>query len=345
MKVLVIGGESANWVINWCNEICKKGNTITCVIQESDTYEKGIQLEEGLHVIPISQLHLQDILHEKFDIIFTSHVTTIELGQQLSKRLGILWVAMILDVPLDLIEKEPYRAQMWKTMVESLKDATTVIFNTYVARDAYTQISGVKYPDENVIVYGTNFLREYKNVGMNKDDGYILSICRLTPLKNCILIPRALSYINQPRRYVAIGRDGGQLDEIRNLCQENGITFEHYTEVTEKEKYEFIKNCSMLVYPQKTEYIGGLSPFEAMYVGKPTIVPYLKVLEDLYKEHSNYTINDDALQLSTSISILYNVQNDKLRTVLEKASDHAERTANYTQMAEGLIKILEKVKQ
>ena len=46
MNILYVAAESSNWVIALCNEICKLGHKVTCVVQDSDEYDKENRLEE-----------------------------------------------------------------------------------------------------------------------------------------------------------------------------------------------------------------------------------------------------------------------------------------------------------
>ncbi len=357
MKILYAAYESANWAIRLCNEMAKRGHEVTCLVQSSDDYEAGLeaQAHENLKVIRIppsavldGNIFMRDVFpifkDTKFDVAFGSHAPSAMMMRHLANVLDIPWGVMLLDIPSDLMAIDPRRMTQWLIWFEVLDSANTMVFNTYIARDEYARYTNKKFPDENVVVYGTNYIPEYKNAGIDIEGDYVLSICRLVDNKNCIIIPEALALLKGPKKYIAVGRDGGELAIIKRKCEQYGIEFTHYANVTEQEKYELIKNCAALVYPQKTEYIGGLSPFEGLYVGKPVIVPELKVLTDLYGPYPHYFENMNAADLARQLSFAINMDKE-IVNLRYMGSDHAEKFADYEQMAEGLLKIMERMKK
>lgn len=298
MNILYLGGESGNWIVNLCNSLSKLGNIVTCVIQDSDKYE-DVKPLPNVTLISLKPDNFNEkqiyykILNKSFDVIMGSHVNVLKQTMDLAKILNLPWGFMVLDVPKDLIEYDRQRQKLWDNYIEALKQADLLIFNTPQALKAYQEISGqqIELNCGPPIVYAFNQIEEYKNSGSKIKGDYVLSICRLTPLKNCVIIPEALGLLEQPKKYIAIGRDGGQLNQIRESCIKYGIEFIHKENITDQEKFELIKNSLCLVYPQVSEYIGGLSPFESMYCGKPTIVPDIKVLSDLYLKYTKYYNN------------------------------------------------------
>lgn len=348
MNILYLAMESANWVINLCNEMCNQGHTVTCFVQMTDDYDRDNppQEHENLKVFKLPmetfytgkgfEPYFERLRTEKFDMIFGSHGPVTPMVHFLGKNLNTPWGIMLLDIPTDLIQVQPQRAEMWRRWFPYFEQADEMVFNTYVARDEYEKFTGKRFPDENVVVYGTNLLPQFRDSGKDIRGDYIVSVCRLTPLKNCSIIPKALNMISGIDKYIAIGRDGGELELIRKLCNQYGIEFEHKVEITEEHKYELIRDSAMLIYPQKTPYIGGLSPFEGMWCGKKVVVPDLKVLRDLYGDGATYFKNDD--------------ENDLIRAIMEIApqthgAQIAEERASYSTMSKGLIDIFKRMKK
>ena len=334
MNILYIGLESSNWVINLCNNFCNKGHKVTCVVQGLDEYDKEnpIERHKNLEVIYIPyetflnplEFRKQRFYHfidKNFDVIFGSHVFIAPVVQLLGETLGKPWGLMLLDIPTHLMRVERQRMKSWSVYFDILKRADAIIFNNHVARDEYERYTGIRLPDSCVITYGTNLIDKFQNSGIDKKGDYIISVCRLISQKNCSLIPKALGLINCIKKYVAVGIDQGELEYIKRLCELHNIEFVHYDNVTEKKKFELIRDSAMMVYPQNTEFIGGLSPWEGMFVGKPVVVSRLKVLSDLYKENAVYFENDNSLSLAKEISFLYNIKPELTRPLREKASE------------------------
>lgn len=358
MKILYIAGESANWVINLCNKICEKGHEVTCIVQELDEYDKDNPIPTHKNLIrvnvPYEKMFNPDymveflrayILKYKYDIMFGSHTPISLIIKSLNDIFEIPWGIMILDIPTHLMKENRKRMINWLLWFDIMKLANQIVFNTNIARDEYCNYTKQWFPDENIITYGINMPPEYDLAGLDIRGNYITSVCRLTPVKNCSIIPEALKYINQPKRYIAIGRSGAsiELDKIKLLCKNYGIEFEHHEIVTEKEKFEIIKNSSILIYPQATEYIGGLSPYEAMYCGKPVIVRDYKVLKDLYRNNVFY-FDGEPINLASVISFVYNIKPNEIKPKLEQANKYTKNMASFDKMAEGLIRIFEKIK-
>lgn len=359
MRILYLAMESANWVIKLCNQMAEDGHEVTCLVHTLDDYEKdrAEKTHERLTVIrmPYSAFlqpqefqenYFRLISKLKFDVVFGSHIPVAPLAEALSRTYKAPWGVMILDIPTDLMKTDRNRMNHWRFSFWVLRDANQVVFNTNIARDEYEKYTNQRFGDDNVITYGTNFIKEYRGAGMDIDGNYVLSICRLTPAKNCKLIPEALNQLKGKKSYVAIGRDGGELDLIKKKCEEYGIEFRHYSEISEADKYELIKNCSVLVYPQNSEYIGGLSPFEGMYVGKPVLVPNLRVLTDLYGEHTfSYFENNNATDLACAISFAQSFNKESQREWFEQNIQFAETEASYKTMSKKLIKVFERMTQ
>jgi glycosyltransferase involved in cell wall biosynthesis len=356
MRILYLAMESSNWVINLCNKFCELGNTVTCIIQTLDDYDKENPLpeHEDLKVIRIpyaafttplvfEKTVLPKIRDDKYDIVFGSHTPVSPIAQALANMYKIPYGIMILDIPTDLMRNERWRMMQWEFWFPILKTANTIIFNTHVARDEYEKYTHQYFPDDFVIPYGTNFPEKHRKSGKDIKGDYVISVCRLTKLKNCSLIPKALSHLSSIKKYVAIGRDCGELKEIKELCDKHVIEFEHYSEISEDKKYELIRDSAMMIYPQSTEYIGGLAPFEAMWVNKPVLVPNLKVLRELYSNFPIYFDNNDELDLAESISFIYALRESIKYKLVHNADMYAESVASYDKMAKDMLKIMEKV--
>jgi glycosyltransferase involved in cell wall biosynthesis len=287
-------------------------------------------------------LESKEKLYGNYDFIFGSHSTTAPVVKEIADLLNLPSGVMLLDIPTDLIMADPQREFYWNMWFPYLKKVNLVITNTKVAREEFIKFTGRFIPEENVIPYGINILEDFDKRGLNVKGDYVISVCRLTDKKNCILIPKALNKLDIGLGYVAVGRDSGQLKAIKNYCEENNVEFKHYPLISERDKFTLIENSSMLIYPQDSEYIGGLSPFEAMYCGKPAIVPYLKVLIDLYGDSAFYFKNNDEYDLANVISIIHSYKRSILKSRLLSANAYAKQEALYPIMAKRLMDLLEK---
>lgn len=331
--------------------MCEQGNTVTCIVQSLDEYDKTAKLElhENLTRVEIAYDKMFDLKYiyslsktlecDSFDIIFGSHAPIAPVIEGLAREFNKPWGVMLLDIPTDLMEIDSNRKAQWNYWFAILSHADTLIFNTHVARDEHFKYVGERYDDSNVIPYGINMMKEYDNLGINLTSDYVVSVCRLTPAKNCLQIPKAIFLMDKTIAYIAIGRDCGQLTEIKEYCDSHNIKFEHHENVSEAYKFNLIAHSAMLIYPQASEYIGGLSPFEAMYVGTPALVGDYKVLKQLYLDNSYYydKTDEDLAKMITEI------RNNRNHDKLLKSNEFVKEIASFEAMAKQMTNVFKKV--
>jgi glycosyltransferase involved in cell wall biosynthesis len=361
MNILYIAGESANWVINLCNKICEKGHKVVCVVQQLDEYDKAnpatphqnltrvnvaydIMFNPGLLEAELKKFNLLNA-SSQYDIIYGSHTLVSPAINYLGRRYNVPWGVMLLDIPTNLINEERFRATQWFQWFDILKYANSITFNTFVARDEYKKFTNQWFPDENVITYAVNVPKQYVKSGLKIKGDYVVSAFRLNKNKNASMITKALALLDRPVKQVVIGRDRGDLQKIKDIAKENNIELLTFIDtVTEEQKYQLIRDSSCLVYPQLSAYIGGLSPWEGMVIGKPTIVSDYKVLRDLFKEHVIYFNPESVEDLAEKIAFACNLNLDKAKDKLVAASDYALEEASFDLMADKLIKVFDRMK-
>jgi len=354
MNLLYIALDAKNYALRICNEMAKQGHKITCMVLNKDFFdnEVKIDMEENITVFELQQkeFYKADIFLKKYfehiknanvDAIFGVSILATPIVDYLATLLKKPKYMMLLDVPIDLIEKEPARKRDWGYHVPLLKRMNDVIFSTKIARDEFNRVYGKYYPNDNIVTYPTFLPEKFFKSGIKNDEGYIVSACRLTPTKNCIIIPYAMSKLKTVNTYVAIGKDGGQLKQIRHACEKFGINFVHYDGITDERKFEIIKGASMMIYPQDSKYIGGLAPFEGMFVGIPVIVPNLKVLKDLYQGNCSYFDNGGIYSLATQIAMLSLLKKEYLIDRLEISAEFSKQEVSFEKAAKGILNVLE----
>ena len=355
MNILYIGEETRNWVIMLVNELSLLGHTITAIVKKYDEYDDSNKIKplENVTVIEVedgvffSDSLLISMFGDKtlktFDIVYGSHIIACLPVVTIGKKYNIPCGIQVLDIPLDLIRTQKFRMNNWKMYIKLLENVNVMTFITRKARDDWNRITGKYYADENVITYATYVPEEFKNSGISIKGNYIISACRLSPIKNISMITKALALIGRPIKQVVIGRDNGDKQIITKIALENDIEVKFKNNVTEQEKYELIKNSLCVVYPQLSEYLGGLNPWEGMMISKPVICTDYKILKSLFKNHIDYFDRTSVQALADKITEIYD--NDYNKEKLEKASNYAYEYATFKTMANKLNKVLEKMKK
>jgi glycosyltransferase involved in cell wall biosynthesis len=350
MKILWVAGEATNWAIGYCRELAELGNEVLLVGNSEDLYDRE-NLNPGkvkVKLLPFKDFNFMNIIKitkdDKFvpDVVFGSHIITTFNVWQVANTLKKPWGMMVLDIPSDLLKYDRKRMKLWNAYFDVLKQADSIIFNTEVARDEF-----FKYTNNyitNVFPYAFNIPEEYIKKKINTEpENYVVSVCRLTSIKNCGIIPIVIAHLKDKPKYIAIGRDGGKLEEIQSLCKQFGVEFEHKPDVSEEEKFKLIYNAKALIYPQDSEYIGGLSPFEAMSVGTPALVSDYKILRDLYERNVLYSRNILELAQQIAFTINLNKKHGVVLDDLELAKQFAIKN-NYITMANKINTVLEAMK-
>ena len=348
------GAESANFVIHTCNALCEQGHEVTAVVQSLDEYDKEnpiplhknlkrINIEYGKYFKPkyVFNRLLMDMQTNKYDFLFGSHTPVSPVLETLSRTYKLPWGIMILDVPTHTMKTQRNRMKLWAKWFDTLKFADLIVFNNTIARNEYYNYTRHWFPDENIIHYGADMPKEYKESGLDIDGDYVLSICRLHPFKNCRLIPLALSLLKTKLKYVAVGRDTGELNLIKAICEKNNIPFEHKGVVTEKEKWELIKNCKMYIYPQNNKYIAGQATLEAMWAGKPVLAGNYDILKELYNDYPFYFDANSVTSLVEQITLINGIESKCTRDNRKLGVTHAYEKANFNQMGKKLSKVIE----
>jgi len=355
MRILYFGGESANFVIETCNALCRQGHKVTAVVQQLDEYDKDnpvlehenlsrINVDYATMFNPIRMKNrlIAEFARKKFDLIFGSHAPITPVLHDLARTYGLPWGVMLLDIPTHTMRTQRWRMKQWNYWFQFLRQADIVVFNNTIARDEFYAYTRNWIPDDHIIHYGTFRPKEYREAGITIRGDYVLSICRLHPIKNCKVIPMALNLLNSDLKYMAVGRDAGELEFIKNYCKKNNISFEWRGIVTEKEKWELIKNCSMFIYPQDTKYIGGQACLEAMWAGKPVLASDYGVLRELYGNAAFYFDPKNIENLAEKIAFVKAAKIKTLEPFLREGVEQSEKIGSYDKMGELLSNLFKK---
>ena len=353
MNILYIGEETRNWVVTLCNELVPLGHTITAVVKKYDEYDDNnkieavdgvtlVEVDDDAYFKPDTVANLLDNI-EQYDIVYGSHIIACLPVVHIGKKYNIPYGIQVLDIPLDLIEAQPQRKANWKVYTEVLKDCKTMTFIIPQARDAWKDLTGQYYDDSHLITYPICVSEEYKGVGIDCDDNYIISFCRVTPQRNVAQATASLAQLKNDTKQVVIGKNQGGLDRVMAIANKYGVKVMYEKEVPETEKWELIKNASVVVHTQLSEYLGGLNVWEGMYIGTPTLAYDVDLLKDLYKEHAFYAKRDTPNSYTHMLAYLISVKKEFIKDKLIKASDYASENS-YVNAAKKLDIILRGMK-
>ena len=355
MNILYIGLEAGNWVVNIANALCEHGHTVTCFVQDYEKYDDSSspELHKNLtvHEIPYEEIlnpgrfkdkHI-DKIPKDIDIVFTTDIYTTKISAYLGTQLKVPWTVMVIDVPTDILHADRTRRLLFQQFFEILKHCPAVFFILKVSRDEFYNFTGHMFPDDHVVPYAIPLPEKYYLSGVDIKGDYVISVCRLTSIKNCKIIPQALGTLDTIKKYVCVGTDKGALKEIEYHCKKNDIELIRYENISQEKKFELIRDSSMLIYPQITPYIGGLSPFEAMHVGKFAVIPKTKSMMEQCEEHAMYFTNNDAATLANTIAFCHSMKIGVTEEFKANAARFVSAKINLLRMGKSLSTLLETV--
>lgn len=102
------------------------------------------------------------------------------------------------------------------------------------------------------------------------EPGYLVTVGRLSRIKNQELAIRAMQYLPESVRLVLVG-DGNCRCELESLAESIGVRSRCFFVGNQPNPYPYIKNAAMLIHTSKHEAFGMVVP-EALVLGKPVAV-------------------------------------------------------------------------
>lgn len=127
----------------------------------------------------------------------------------------------------------------------------------------------------------------------------IVCISRFIEFKKVEDVIKAASKVSKDIEVIYITSEQdiyGVYQRVKLLATQNKMSIKVFTKVSDKQKYELLKQSKLLVHPSSFEGF-GLPPAEALYAGIPVIVYDLPVYKSFYGDTINYVPlgNIDAL--------------------------------------------------
>lgn len=293
--------------IKLCIEIVKLGNVVYLVTNNKPKlFDVGLieKFPDDLHVINLNEQQFS--IPNKIDACFGMDQSVADDVLKFKKlRPEVYSVCMFLDYPAHVVDDRSslsynfeysQRYYYWMDAANQLDD---IVFNNSVAVDYYKK----KFNKEaKLLWYSISTENVVKPTHIKED--YIVSCNRLIHYKGTDLLIDALSRLNYKYKHIGVS---GNLKEVflkrcNHLFKEK---FEFFERCDENKKIELMSKAVMLVYPQITDWIGGLSILEAYSVKTPTICFDYPVLRELYEDCTIYAKQKSVIDLRKKICDLY----------------------------------------
>lgn len=247
---------------------------------------------------------------------------------------------MFLDYPVHVVDDQgsvnynfnySQRFYYWLSCALTLDD---IIFNNTVAVDRFKQ----KFKRDSKLVWYCITEDNFINLYDSRRKDYIVGCNRLIPYKSTHYTVDALARTDLKYAHIAVS--GNLKDQFLKSCQESlPGRYVLYEKCPEEKKMAIIADAKIMVYPQTTEWVGGLGIIEAMSVKTPGICFDYPVLKELYGDAVLYARKRSVASLREKIKEL-NSNEELYADLQEKGYKRFKQYFTKDKMARNLITAL-----
>lgn len=275
------------------------------------------------------------------DIIFGLDQSTTPFVGMLGKHLGARTGVMFLDFPKHVVDEgsaadyNPEYSHRYYNWLSEAAGFQYFVFNNKVAAN---HAAGVLNRKITLIWYPLCNLDIIKQIKPTAKNPYVVSCHRFVNYKGTDYLIKALYGIPIPYRAISVS---GNIElQIRGYAEDMlGAYFDYIPKATEEEKLQIISEAAVLVYPQVTNWVGGLSPLEAMALRVPVVCFDYPVLRELYGDCAIYAEQRDVDSLQDRILKVLNGEFDT--SIIDKAEKRIWSAFTPKQMAIHLTRMFD----
>jgi len=213
---------------------------------------------------------------------------------------------IFLDLPIHCIDgKDPVNynfeyAQRYYYWLTCGLELDSIIFNNSVAVEEFKRL----YNRDSKLVWYPVVDDDYLNLYIVNKSDYVVGCNRLVPYKGTSLLVDALRRL--PYRYKHISVSGDIKKFVQVTSQILGKDrFSLIYQASEQDKMQIIADAYLIVYPQITEWVGGMSILEGMSVKTPGVCFDYSVLRELYDDCVLYVRKKSVTDMREQIKKLY----------------------------------------
>jgi len=294
-------------------EIAELGHKVYLVINEETLYETlSVRKHKNLEFICLSynKYKFDELyIEEKIDICFGLDQSVSPFVAEYKNRMKVKSFCLFLDFPVHIIDGRDRLnydfaySQEFYYWINCALEVDGVFFNTNIAIEEFKK----RYNKEGYLIsYPIVFDDAYEHFNRkvpNKD--FTIGCHKLWPYKGTIFTLKALEGLgyNYSHLYSLVEKhEGNRLNKVARYAN---LDIDFYEKVSEYKKMEMMYNARLLIYPQITHWIGGISIIEAMSVKTPSVCFNYPILKELFGESVLYAKAENVEDLRKKIQILY----------------------------------------
>jgi len=356
MRILVFGNGSlsvAQQERKLCIEFAKKGHSVTLICNENlrifKVGELAIHKDLTVLNIPYNEYNFERFVQEtgfpqevKFDVVLGMDQSVTPFVSEFKARTSIKTFIMFLDFPTHVIDGKDafnyslqYSQRFYYWLICSL-ELDGIIFNNGIAQEQYKKLYN---RDSHLVFYAISDDHYIDMVAEPPTKDYVFGCNRLVKYKGTEYTLLALSNLGYTYKHAYVSGEKNETNNIMALANETKNKVVLYEKVNEEDKMDLFYNAKVVVYPQITEWIGGLSIIEGWSVKTPGVCFDYPVLRELYGDCVLYSKPRSVVDLRKNIKELY--ENYELNQELaKKGYKRFKKMFTREIMAGNLLKVL-----
>lgn len=281
-------------------------------------------------------------INDKIDVCFGMDQSVVPFVAEYKSRFHIPSFCMFLDFPVhvldgnDRINYNFNYSQRYYYWLQCSLEIDSLIFNNTVAVEEYF----ARYKRMAKLVFYAVSEDDYlSKVTNTPTKDFAVGCNRIIPYKGTDYALQALRRTEIPYRHIYVSGDQKSIEIVKALAKENKDT-RFYTKVSEYEKMGMLYNAKIVIYPQITEWVGGMSILEGYSVKTPGVCFDYPVLRELYDDCGIYAKPKDYLDLRQKIKLLYE-DSDMNDDLAHRGYERFKKLFTRKVMAENLLKIFD----
>ncbi len=351
MNILVFGNGSlsiADQEHKLSLEFAKMGHCVYLLCNKKNRLFDSGKTEEHKNLITID-LPFQEYRYEhltldhKPDVCIGMDQSVSPFVAEYRDRARVPSYCMFLDLPIhvidgkDAVNYNPTYSQRYYYWINCALELDGVIFNNSVAVDEFKR----RYKRKaHLVFYSVSQDNALDNFDYSPSKDYVFGCNRIISYKRTDLALQAIRRTDYAYKHSFVSGDKVEMEKTYAIANASPNKFMFYEKASEDRKMELFYNAKLTVYPQMTEWIGGLSILESWSVKTPGVCFDYPVLRELYADCVLYVKPGSVIQLREAITQLYEDE-DLSADLIEKGYNRFKQYFTRKVMAESLLEVIE----
>lgn len=339
---LSVAAQERKLAVEWA----KKGHKVYLLHNESyKLFDRGdLPKHKNLILIdlPFTEYKFELLqIEDKIDVCFGFDQSVCPFVAEYKRKTNIKSFCMFLDFPVHVIDgKDAFNynfgySQRYYWWINCGLEIDGFIFNNSIAVDEFYK----RYKRKaDLVFYAISNDSALDGLTAKPTKDFVVGCHRLINYKGTAYTFQALKRLNYDYAHLYVSGEDKEIENVKALASSFTSQVRFLEKVDENDKMQIIYNAKLIVYPQVTEWIGGLSILEGWSVLTPGVCFDYPVLRELYGDCVLYARPRSVIDLREKIKTLYE-DKDLNKELAQKGYDRFHKMFTRKVMAENLLKV------